>query len=278
MSNPLGLVYYEPDDDEDEEEDDDEEQKNSLAGQAETQDQRDAPLATLVQHATSSPSPQDDNNVYDDSEHDLDLGKDQGEAPSAGQSPVGRADAVDAATDGRPGSRDPSPEGTGAGADDGTSTGNAADGGATPEHLQIPEAAGEPDPEMQQRIAVLLRRQQETGAQIVQTMKGVKEYRNPGFMEKMVEHYKVFQYGTCFPADVFDTKAFPPEDYIQSMLKQLEEKRAARRTKKLGEVQPAARVHPANAPASAALAALAAQKRPAGVSNGQAKRSKWDRA
>ena len=44
-----------------------------------------------------------------------------------------------------------------------------------------------------------------------------RRYRNPNFLQKIVEHFKIEEYGTKFPADVFDPNALHAEDYYDAL-------------------------------------------------------------
>lgn len=90
--------------------------------------------------------------------------------------------------------------------------------------LEIPPAPDEPcSPALQKRIADILKLQEERGTSMMARLCGDKRYRNPRFMEKIVDEMGIYKYGTCFCPEVFDPRSFPPEDYLPAIRKQLEE-------------------------------------------------------
>ena len=52
------------------------------------------------------------------------------------------------------------------------------------------------------------------GKSISQAYKRHRDYSNPQFLEKMINHFGVDQYGTCFAPEIFDPNALPREDYF----------------------------------------------------------------
>lgn len=70
------------------------------------------------------------------------------------------------------------------------------------------------DDKWQNRIVWVLEQQKRTGKQMVTEMQSNKTYRNPRFMEKDIAEKAVFQYGTCFPPEVWDPRGLPDEDFL----------------------------------------------------------------
>lgn len=96
-----------------------------------------------------------------------------------------------------------------------------ADNDATP---GIPPPPGEPcRPSLQARIDLLLQQQARSGKQLISTLLNNREYRNPRFMERLVELNNVQQYGTCFAPSVFDPASLPEEDYLPQIRRRLEQ-------------------------------------------------------
>ena len=68
---------------------------------------------------------------------------------------------------------------------------------------------------------------------MVAELRNNRAYRNPNFMEKIVDVFGISQYGSCFNKEVFDPEGMPQEDYLVSIKARLE--RRVRRS----AVQPA---------------------------------------
>ena len=79
------------------------------------------------------------------------------------------------------------------------------------------------DAKWQNRIVWVLEQQKRTGKQMVTEMQRNKSYRNPRFMQKHIEEKTVYQYGTCFPPDVWDPKGLPGEDHIERIRKHMKD-------------------------------------------------------
>lgn len=89
----------------------------------------------------------------------------------------------------------------------------------------IPDAPDEKcDPKWQNRITWVLEQQKRTGKQMVTEMQRNKSYRNPRFMQKHIEEKTVNQYGTCFPAEVWDPQNLPKEDFLDRIHRQMKER------------------------------------------------------
>ena len=52
-------------------------------------------------------------------------------------------------------------------------------------------------------------------------LRSKKDYRNPDFLQRMVEHFGVQELGTAFPPSIFDPWGLPQEDYISRCRVQL---------------------------------------------------------
>jgi hypothetical protein len=71
-----------------------------------------------------------------------------------------------------------------------------------------------------------------TGHTVMDAMRRMREWNNPDFLEKMVEHFSLDPYGSCFPKEVWDPTALPPEDtwaQLSEALKRADQRRAAER-------------------------------------------------
>jgi hypothetical protein len=82
------------------------------------------------------------------------------------------------------------------------------------------------------------------------------------FLEKMVEHFSLDPYGSCFPKEVWDPTALPPEDtwaQLSKALKRADQRRAAERAARAAVAFGSGGVHmPATAAAGPGAAAAAA--------------------
>lgn len=102
----------------------------------------------------------------------------------------------------------------------------------------IPDASEEKcDPKWQGRVVWVMTQQKRTGKQMVVEMQSNRNYRNPRFMEKDIADKGVFQYGTCFPSDVWDPKGLPAEDLLRNVrLKMKEQVRTTATAPSVGAV------------------------------------------
>ena len=74
--------------------------------------------------------------------------------------------------------------------------------------------------DMQDLITNLLRKQQERGQTLNHAMKSHRDYRNPNFLQKMVEFCDIQQYGSCYPEHLWDPTALHPEDHATALLQE----------------------------------------------------------
>ena len=56
----------------------------------------------------------------------------------------------------------------------------------------------------------------EQGRSLNNQLKAERGYRNPSFLQKMVDHHEIDQYGTGFPQEIFDPKSLHQEVSICS--------------------------------------------------------------
>ena len=52
-----------------------------------------------------------------------------------------------------------------------------------------------------------------TGKNITQEVNAMRPYRNPDFLQKMVDFFGIDHTGTCFAPDIWDPKSLPAEDF-----------------------------------------------------------------
>ncbi|KAG2444532.1 hypothetical protein HXX76_001278 [Chlamydomonas incerta] len=55
-----------------------------------------------------------------------------------------------------------------------------------------------------------------------------KAFRNPDFLQKLVEHFNIKELGSAFPPDVFQPDELPAEDTIEALLRALEREQERR--------------------------------------------------
>lgn len=94
--------------------------------------------------------------------------------------------------------------------------------------LQLPPEIAEPpptecDPAKQSRVAKLIETQQRTGKTIIAEVRKNRDYRNPDFLAKLVEHFDVDESGTAFGKDIFDPHGLPKADYYEALAKEFSE-------------------------------------------------------
>ncbi len=66
---------------------------------------------------------------------------------------------------------------------------------------------------MQAKVEKLMRMKMATGKRITVELKSMRAYRNPDFLQKMVDFFGIDHTGTCYSPDVWDPKRLPPEDF-----------------------------------------------------------------
>jgi hypothetical protein len=113
----------------------------------------------------------------------------------------------------------------------------------------------------------------DTGKTVMDAMRTMRAWNNPDFLEKMVEHFSLDPYGSCFPKEVWDPTALPPEDtwaQLSEALKRAEQRRAAERAARAavpfgsGGVQMPATTAAGLGAAAAAAAGVGGQQAPKG--------------
>ena len=58
----------------------------------------------------------------------------------------------------------------------------------------------------------------EQGRSLNNQLKAERGYRNPSFLQKMVDHHEIDQYGSGFPKDIFDPNSLNQEVNYMSIL------------------------------------------------------------
>ncbi|EFJ46830.1 hypothetical protein VOLCADRAFT_105349 [Volvox carteri f. nagariensis] len=92
--------------------------------------------------------------------------------------------------------------------------------------------------ELQARFSQYLDKLRSKGISLTDSITHRKDFRNPDFLQKLVDHFHVQEHGSAFPPDVFDPDSLPPEDIIDQLIKALE--REQERRARLREQQSAA--------------------------------------
>lgn len=68
----------------------------------------------------------------------------------------------------------------------------------------------------QKNVERLMRAKIETGKRITAELRRMRAYKNPDFLQKMVDFFGIEDIGSCYPKEVFDPKGFPKEDYYKA--------------------------------------------------------------
>ncbi len=66
---------------------------------------------------------------------------------------------------------------------------------------------------MQAKVESLMKAKMHSGMLVTAQLKKMKPYKNPDFLQKMVEFFGIDHIGGCYPKEVFDPHGFPKEDY-----------------------------------------------------------------
>ena len=66
---------------------------------------------------------------------------------------------------------------------------------------------------MQAKVESLMKAKMHSGLLVTAQLKKMKPYKNPDFLQKMVEFFGIDHIGSCYPKEVFDPHGFPKEDY-----------------------------------------------------------------
>lgn len=93
----------------------------------------------------------------------------------------------------------------------------AAASAPDPRLLLLPPELRDPppgpvDPVILEKAALIDRVQRQKGVTIMETLARDRRWSNPTFLEKMVGHFGLDPYGSCFRPEVWDPKALPEED------------------------------------------------------------------
>ncbi len=52
-----------------------------------------------------------------------------------------------------------------------------------------------------------------TGKRITEELRRMRDFRNPDFLQKMVDYFHIDHTGTCFAPGAWDPKSLPAEDF-----------------------------------------------------------------
>ena len=66
---------------------------------------------------------------------------------------------------------------------------------------------------LQAKVKEFLASKRDRGVTLAGALAKHRGYRNPDFLQKMVEHFGIKECGTCFAKELFDPDALPKEDY-----------------------------------------------------------------
>ena len=65
----------------------------------------------------------------------------------------------------------------------------------------------------QAKVEKLWQAKLRTGKNITQEVNAMRPYRNPDFLQKMVDFFGIDHTGTCFAPGIWDPKSLPAEDF-----------------------------------------------------------------
>lgn len=74
---------------------------------------------------------------------------------------------------------------------------------------------------LQETVKNYLASKRERGVTLAGALAKHRGYRNPDFLQKMVEHFDIKECGTCFAPELFNPNALPPEDYFERYIQAL---------------------------------------------------------
>mmetsp|Transcript_2697 Transcript_2697/g.6454 ORF Transcript_2697/g.6454 Transcript_2697/m.6454 type:complete len:280 (+) Transcript_2697:85-924(+) len=98
---------------------------------------------------------------------------------------------------------------------------------SAPEKHLPPTPVEKCNPELQDNIRVLIERARDARTTFNSQIKRKKAFRNPAAIEHIVNHFDIEEYGSNYPAALFDPTSFPDECYYDRLQEQ--EVRIARR-------------------------------------------------
>ncbi|KAK9906776.1 hypothetical protein WJX75_007776 [Coccomyxa subellipsoidea] len=167
------------------------------------------------------------------------------------------------------------------GSDDDDQSGSGDEGAAT----GTERPPGEVEPQVQKNVERLMRAKIETGKRITAELRRMRAYKNPDFLQKMVDFFGIEDIGSCYPKEVFDPKGFPKEDYYKALMQEWEAEENRKRIER-NKVGPQfvkgpteqAMTLPRGVAGTHAAAIAAKAREQASSSVGSMKRSKWDSA
>jgi hypothetical protein len=71
---------------------------------------------------------------------------------------------------------------------------------------------GPVDPVIQEKVALIDTVQRQKGVTVMAQLSKDRRWTNPTFLDKMVAHFGLDPYGTCFSGEVWDPTALPESD------------------------------------------------------------------
>ena len=92
-----------------------------------------------------------------------------------------------------------------------------------------------------------LKTQRERNQYINEELRKSRGYRNPDFLQKMVDYFGVDELGTCFSSEIWDPHSLPKEDFKEDLYNEWKLLDQQRRAQKQGE-QRVEFVRPASIP------------------------------
>jgi len=106
-----------------------------------------------------------------------------------------------------------------------------------------PEPRGECSRELQEKFTELHRKKLEYGYDFKQIIQKKKAFRNPSIYEKLILHCGIDEFGTNFPAELYDGHLFGKESYYEELARAQKEEmdrreKAAEARRKAGDHRP----------------------------------------
>jgi hypothetical protein len=65
---------------------------------------------------------------------------------------------------------------------------------------------------VQANVERVMEGKRRSGKLFTEELRRMRAYRNPDFLQKMVEFFGIEDQGTCFPKEIFDPSSLPKED------------------------------------------------------------------
>jgi HCNGP-like protein len=74
---------------------------------------------------------------------------------------------------------------------------------------------------VQDRVTKYLQIQRDKGMYISTSLRSDRRYKNPDFLQKMVDHFEIAEWGSNFDKEKWDPHGLPKEDFFDELAKQV---------------------------------------------------------